>query len=159
MLVEELLACLEKTPAILKDLVESVPKTPSWRLKERLVEGKWSIHEHACHIVSAQPMLTERAMRFIEEEHPSFKSFIPGKTTPPDELLNMDLDRKLAEFPGLRNKFIELVRSAPAEAWEKSAGHEEYSEYTFYIMLRHILTHDHLHMYRMEELWLTRDKK
>jgi hypothetical protein len=42
---------------------------------------------------------------------------------------------------------------------EKSAGHEECSEYTLYIMLRHTLTHDHVHIYRMEELWLTQDKK
>lgn len=159
MLVEEMLTCLEKTPAILKELVGSVPKTPSWRLKERQVEGKWSIHEHACHIVNSHHLMAERVKSFIENDAPSFKSYIPGKTTPPDELLNMDLDQKMAEFPGLRSKFIDLVRSAPAEAWEKSAEHEEYSEYTLYIMLRHLLMHDHVHMYRMEELWLTRDKK
>ena len=159
MLIEEMLASLEKTPAILKELVDAVPKKPSWRMKERQVEGKWSIHEHACHIVTVQPMLTERVVKFIEEENPKFEPYIPGKTTPPDELLNMDLDQKMAEFPALRKEFIDLVRSAPAEAWEKNGEHGAFSEYTLYISLRHTLLHDHVHMYRMEELWLTRDKK
>jgi len=65
----------------------------------------------------------------------------------------------MAEFPNLRKEFIDLVRSAPAEAWEKSGEHGAFSEYTLYINLRHTLLHDHVHMYRMEELWLTRDKK
>ena len=44
------------------------------------------------------------------------------------------------------------------EHWTRKAKHKEYIEYTPYIMLRHILMHDHFHMYRIEELWLTTDE-
>lgn len=38
----------------------------------------------------------------------------------------------------------------------RSARHPEYTLYTPYVMLRHMMMHDYLHMYRIEELWLTR---
>ena len=47
---------------------------------------------------------------------------------------------------------------ADAGTWQKTATHPEYAQYSFYILVRHILMHDHWHMYRMEELWLTRDE-
>jgi len=159
MLVDELLSCLEKTPVILKEMVDSIPREPSWRLTERRIEGKWSIHEHACHIVKVQPMLTARAKKFIEEDAPEFEPYFPGKSTSPDELLKMDLAENLAKFPELRKEFIDVIRSAPADAWKKKAEHPQYLEYTLYIMLRHVLLHDNVHMYRMEELWLDRQMK
>lgn len=33
----------------------------------------------------------------------------------------------------------------------------EYALYSLFILARHILMHDHGHIYRMEERWLTRD--
>ena len=47
--------------------------------------------------------------------------------------------------------------ATPAD-WEKTATHPEYEQYSLIILARHILMHDHWHMYRMEELWLTRDE-
>ena len=159
MIVDELLSCLEKTPVILREMIDSIPREPLWRLTERRIEGKWSIHEHACHIVKVQPMLTDRARKFIEEEAPKFVPYFPGKSTPPDELLKMNLAETLEKFSALRKEFIDVIRSAPAETWKKKAVHPEYLEYTLLIMVRHVLLHDHVHMYRMEELWLTREMK
>ena len=51
-----------------------------------------------------------------------------------------------------------LIRSADKSIWIKEAEHPEYHIYTPYIMLRHRLMHDHFHMYRIEELWLTNEE-
>jgi len=43
------------------------------------------------------------------------------------------------------------------EASVKETSRPEYENYSLFILVRHILMHNHWHMYRMEELWLTRD--
>jgi len=155
MMQETILELLDKTPALLRDMLQAIPAE---KLKQRRIPGKWSIHEHACHIAYVQPMLAGRIRTFIAEEKPVFTSYIPGDTTPPDELLNLDLEETLAGFPRARREFTELCRSQGAGFWERVAEHEEYELYTPYILIRHILMHDHTHMYRMEELWLTLDE-
>jgi len=154
MVIDEILSVLEKAPVLLKDLIDSIP---SDMLKIRRVEGKWCIHENACHIVNGQPMLTDRLKRFISEDAPVFKPYIPGTTTPPDELMHMDLKKMLAAFPRLRSEFVELYRNLTPVEWYKRAGHPQYTDYNPYIMARHVMLHDQTHMYRIEELWLQRE--
>jgi hypothetical protein len=43
------------------------------------------------------------------------------------------------------------------EDWQRTAEHEEYSHYSVRIMFRHLLTHEMLHAYRIEELLLKKD--
>jgi hypothetical protein len=50
-----------------------------------------------------------------------------------------------------------MLKRLKPEGWKNRARHPEYDEYTPYIMARHVLLHDNLHMYRMEELWMARD--
>ena len=53
-------------------------------------------------------------------------------------------------------RLLDLIREAPPDLWDKNATHPEYGIYTPEIMIRHIMIHDYLHMYRIEELWLTK---
>ena len=45
-----------------------------------------------------------------------------------------------------------FLEAADAGTWEKMATHPEYESYSLYILTRHLLMHDHWHMYRMAEL-------
>lgn len=154
MVTDEILATLEKAPVLLKDLIDSIPRE---MLKQHRIKGKWCIHEHACHIVNAQPLQTGRLKRFINEDAPVFEKYIPGTTTPPDELMNMDLEKSLAAFPRLRSEFVELYRSLTPVEWHKRAEHPQYTDYNPCIMARHSMLHDQTHMYRIEELWLQKE--
>ena len=152
--IEELLHGLEKSPGLLESLLLGIPGPLR---RKRRIKGKWSIHEHACHIVDVQPMLIRRFEQFKNEENPVFQPYLPGQTVPADHLLEMDLEEKLSAFPGLRQELIHLVRGFSRAEWEKNGIHEEYERYTPRILLRHVLMHDFFHMYRIEELRLTRD--
>ena len=152
--IEEILVCLEKSPLLLKNLVASIPRE---LLKKNRIPGKWNIHEHACHLVGVQPMFIERFRMFKQHQEPVFEVYIPGKTVQED-LMSMDLDDSLGRFEGYRDELIRQVKSMDKDLWQRHGRHDEYIEYTPYIMLRHILSHDHVHMYRIEELWLTRDE-
>lgn len=145
---------LEASPVLLRNLLASVPPA---RMKQRRIAGKWSIHEHACHLATIHPMLIGRLERFRNEASPEIKPFLPGDTDPDDDLIHRDLAASLDEFESGRRDLIAAGRLLSPEILRRKARHPEYDEYTPYILLRHVLMHDHLHMYRIEELALTTD--
>lgn len=103
-------------------------------------------------------MLTKRIERFMNEDNPEFVPFIPGEDkAESDTPLRMSIESALELFSCNRASQLQLLESADDIAWKKRATHPEYEEYSLYILTRHVLMHDHWHMYRMEELWLTRN--
>lgn len=155
-----LLEALETSPVILSELLRSIPDQ---LLTARRGGGFWSIEEHAIHLAQVQPMLLDRLNRFIKEKQPEFTPFIPeneisDKEVNPNSTNEIDLDTALHAFGSLRRKQLDLLNTIAPHIWEKKAIHPEYTQYSFYILVRHILMHDHWHMYRIEELWLTRDE-
>lgn len=153
--VAGVLQSLEKAPAILKGMIDAIPKDLR---KRNRAPGKWSIHSHACHIVAVQPILLARVNRFLKEEAPEFKPYIPQNEMGEAMLLDMDLDDTVALFPEYREELFERLKKSTPEFFSKKAVHHEYTDFSPFIMLRHIMMHDYLHMYRIEELWLTRDE-
>ena len=152
--IDQLISGLEQSPVVLEELIRQIPLE---MLKEKRIKNKWSIHENACHIAEVQPMILERLKSFRDEEKPDLKSYLPGKTVPDDNLMDMDLDTKIHEFMSVRKEQLDIFKTMDEVALQKDALHEEYVKYTPYIMMRHILIHDYFHMYRIEELWLTKD--
>lgn len=152
--IQDIIACMEKSPRILADLIEQI--SPKRRL-ERRIPGKWSIHEHAVHLADVQPMLLDRFKTFRDVDKPVFEPFVPGKTEPHQNLLERDLEQSISDFRQLRAEMISLVSHFGEGFWAKTAKHPEYEKYSAQILLRHILMHDHFHMYRIEMLWLTAD--
>jgi integrase len=83
---------------------------------------------------------------------------IPGKDEEEaDTPARMDLSEALGNFFRIRNMQVALLEKAHESVWQNKGEHPEYDQYSLYILIRHILMHDHWHMYRMEELWLTKD--
>jgi DinB superfamily len=151
-----LLQALAATPHLLEDMIRQVPST---RLKAHRIQGQWCIHAQAVHIIQVQPMLLGRLNRFLSEGHPVFTPYIPDRDSedPEAALLRQDLHGVLRAFHGHRQDLIAFAAQAPAGFWDRKAKHPEYDEYTPTILLRHMLMHEHLHMYRIETLWLTSD--
>jgi hypothetical protein len=146
---------LRRIPDILSEFVKTIPED---RLDLRRGEGFWTIAEHVGHLAHVQPMLLERFQRFVHEDHPVFVPYIPGTgKDEPQYPPRMELPAALAQFSDYRNQQLALLESADEATWQKMATHPEYDLYSFYILARHVLMHDYWHMYRMEELWLTKD--
>lgn len=152
--IKKILNGLERSPALLRDLMAAVPAA---RLKEHRIAGKWCIHEHAVHLAQVQVMINKRLDRFMTEKKPEFAAYVPGKSTPPDELMKLDLKESLKKFAVLRKQFVGMLRQLKKKEWHKKATHPEFDNYTPYLMARHLLLHDNVHMYRIEELWLMRE--
>ncbi|MEQ9425015.1 MAG: DinB family protein [Cyclobacteriaceae bacterium] len=126
------------------------------RLKTRRKADKWSIHENACHLAQAEIMINARFLKFKSEPAPIFEPYLPGNTIDDNELIRLDLYEQLNAFKKLREDTKEILSGFDASTWQREGSHPQYHTYNPRILLRHTLMHDHFHMYRIEELWLTK---
>jgi uncharacterized damage-inducible protein DinB len=150
--IQELLTGLKNTPAILRAFVATIPAE---RLDRRRGDADfWTIAEHVSHLAQVQPMMLERFERFVEEGNPAFVPYIPVEDDKPETI---EMASALDQFAKVRQAQLALLASQEAAAWKKIGTHPEYEQYSLFILVRHLLMHDFWHMYRMEELWLTRD--
>ncbi len=152
--IPDLLDGLGRSGSILSEFVKTIPAD---KMNLHRGEGFWTIAEHVSHLAQVQPMLLERLQRFMDEDRPEFVPYIPGDEEAEDRPAQMKLNVALESFAHHREKQLKLLVNVEDTDWQKTATHPEYELYSLYILVRHILMHDHWHMYRMEELWLARD--
>ena len=148
------IAALANAPAVIVPLVREVPAAV---LKRRPAPGRWSAHEHACHLADVHALFFGRLEQFLSEERRRVEPFDPGTQRPDGELLGVDLDDALARFTRDRRRLVARLRELPPALWPREADHAEYAHYTLLVMFRHLALHDFLHAYRVEELLLKRD--
>ncbi len=147
---------LSLSPKILRELVEAIPGPELIAVRR---PGFWSIQDHVIHLADSQAKLYARLVRFRDEEHPEFMPNLPDPSAPPSPKPEIaDAASALTEFAARREKMLARIEAYPLAVWRKTGAHPEYTLYTAFGLLRHILMHDHWHMYRIEELWLTRDE-
>jgi len=149
-----IVASLERAPAILVPLVREVPEAI---LKRRPRPGKWSAHEHACHLVAVHPRMLARLDLMLADPSPRIKPYLPHLDEEDGALLKVDLDEAMERFSQDRRRLIERLNTLSEEEWQRTAEHGEYTHYSVFIMFRHLAMHDMFHAYRIEELLLKND--
>ena len=150
----KLIASLEAAPEIIIGLVREVPPE---NLKRRPAPGKWSAHEHACHISSGHLAFLARLDLMLSDPHPQIESIEPSPDEEAGSLLNIDLDEALGQYVRERALVVKRLKELSADDWQRTAEHEAFSHYSVYIMFRHMLMHEMLHAYRIDELMLKKD--
>ena len=148
------IAALERAPTIIVPLVSEVPLEI---LKRRPKPGKWSAHEHACHLAVVHPLFFGRLDLMLAHRHPRITPYLPDQDEAEDHLLKLDLDQEMERFVADRKHLVERIEALRPEDWARTAEHPEYSHYSVFIMFRHLTLHDLFHAYRIEELLLKRD--
>lgn len=151
---DQVVTALERAPDIVIPLVRQAHAAI---VKRRPPSGKWSIHEHACHLAAVHPLFFQRLELMLSADNPPIKSYDPGRDDPEDALLRIDLDEALTRFQRDRGGLVERLRQLRAEEWTRTAQHEEYNSYSIFTMFRHLALHDFFHAYRIEELLLRKD--
>jgi DinB superfamily len=153
---QKLIASLEAAPSIIIGLIREVPLE---NLKRRPAPNKWSAHEHACHLSNgdASAAFLARLELMLSDPFPKIKSIEPSPDEEAGSLLNVDLDESLREYVRQRAIIVKRLKELSAEDWQRTAEHEAFSHYSVYIMFRHMLIHEMLHAYRIDELMLKKD--
>jgi hypothetical protein len=142
---------LARAPQIIVPLVRDVPPAI---LKRRPAPKRWSAHEHACHLAHVHALFFERLDTMLREPSAVIKPYQPGDQDSDDMLLAMDLDSSLERFVADRARLVARIRELTPAEWNRTATHPEYRTYSVFIMFRHVVLHDFLHGYRIEELLL-----
>ena|SRR5687767_13321044 len=145
---------LSRAPAVVVPLVREVPGSI---LKRRPAPGRWSAHEHACHLAHVHALFFDRLEHMLRHPAPVISPYLPGEQDADDLLLRMDLDESMARFVADRARLVERLAALTPAEWARTAEHAEYRAYSVFIMFRHLALHDFLHAYRIEELLLRRD--
>ena len=153
--IPDLMQGLESSPRILAQFVNSIPAV---KLHQRRGDGFWTVAQHVSHLAQVQPMLQERLLRFVDEERPSFIPYLPADGEAEERPPDLETTDAIDAFERCRREQIAVLGRADETDWQKTGSHPEYDRYSLYILVRHILMHDFWHMYRMEEIWLTRDQ-
>jgi uncharacterized damage-inducible protein DinB len=151
---EETIAALERAPGIVVPLVRQADAAI---VKRRPPSGKWSIHEHACHLAEVHSLFLQRLDLMLSEDRPTIKSYDPGRDDQPEGLLRVDLESALRRFEADRARLVGRLRHLQPDDWSRTANHDEYNSYSVFTMFRHLALHDFFHAYRIEELLLRKD--
>jgi hypothetical protein len=147
--IKSILDALNETPRLLRELINEIePKL----YKKKIIKGKWSIHEHATHIAVGDIYgFQKRLVEFKKQDKPTFNP-LSGDDFDEGFFIKLELKKTINDFFEVRQKTVELAKQIDANDWDKQAIHPEYKTYTPYIMLRHLLMHDHNHLYKIEDL-------
>lgn len=148
------IASLERAPEIILPLVAEVPESI---LRRRPRPGKWSAHEHACHLATIHPVMNARLDLMLYDPKPRIVPYFPSAEEEEGAMLRQDLGESLRRFTADRKALVARLKTLTTEDWQRTAEHDEYSHYSVFIMFRHLALHDLFHAYRIEELLLKRD--
>ena len=152
---QAVISSLENAPKIIVPLVREIPGE---YLQRRPKPGKWSAHEHACHLAEVHPLFFLRLDQMLSESRPRIRPYDPDRDmASQDALLQLDLDQALNQFESDRNRLVDKLKRLSEADWQRTADHPEYTHYSIFIMFRHLALHDLLHAYRIEELLFKRD--
>ena len=149
-----LISALETAPGVIIPLIREVP---TGILKRRPSPAKWSAYEHACHLSQTDAPFLARLELILSTPEPVIKTI---NNSPEDEagaMLEIDLDESLERYVRERAALVERLKKLSPEEWQKTAVHEAFDHYSVWIMFRHVLNHEMLHAYRIEELLLKND--
>tara|TARA_B110001452_G_scaffold252332_1_gene242119 strand:+ start:1032 stop:1511 length:480 start_codon:yes stop_codon:yes gene_type:complete len=147
--IETILNALSETPRLLKELITEID---SELYKEKIIKGKWSIHEHATHIAVGDNYGFQKRLNDFRQEKKQIFEPLSGDNFDKDFFIKLDLKKAINDFFEIRQRTIELAKEFNSNDWSKLAIHPEYKTYTPYIMLRHLLMHDHNHLYKIEDM-------
>ncbi len=145
---------LERAPEIILPLVREVPEAI---VKRRPRPGKWSAHEHACHLATIHPVMFARLNLMLSDPRAHIVPYFPSPEEEEGTSLKLNLDEEMQRFSRDRHKLVERLKTLSPADWERTAEHGEYTHYSVFIMFRHLAMHDMFHAYRIEELLLKND--
>ncbi len=151
---EALISALGLAPGVIIPLIREVP---TQILKRRPAPAKWSAYEHAVHLSQSDVAFRARLDLILSTPEPVIKTI---ENSPEDEagaMLDVNLDESLVRYVRERAALVTRLKQLSPDEWQKTAVHEAFDHYSVFIMFRHLLNHEMLHAYRIEELLLKND--
>ena len=149
-----LISALETAPGVIIPLIREVPPDI---LKRRPSPGTWSAYENAVHLSQSDVAFCARLDLILSTPEPFIEVIENSTEDEEGALLDVNLDESLDRYVRERAALVERLKRLSPDEWQKTAVHEAFDHYSVFIMFRHLLNHEMLHSYRIEELLLKKD--
>jgi hypothetical protein len=112
--IETILNALNQTPRILHELIHEIDDDLH---TEKIIPGKWSIHEHATHVAVGDLYdFQKRLVAFKNEVKPIFQPLSEANFDK-DFFLNLDLHKSVEGFYKIRQETIQNAKEFSSEDW------------------------------------------
>jgi uncharacterized damage-inducible protein DinB len=142
----------EPVPMIMAQLA----RTPDWleaalhglsaeQIRQRVdgVEGAWSLHEAAGHLLDTQHLIAQRVELFMTQAAPNLNAKAMWQAVESAKLSAAEI---AAEFRLSREAMLTQLRSAPADRWTNIGQHSEFGPVTLQQQCTYFAKHEQWHM-------------
>jgi uncharacterized damage-inducible protein DinB len=148
------ISTFENMPVIVEAFVSQIDAA---YLDVRRGPAVWTIREHIYHIADVQELLLRRITMIQKTPKPVIEPYFPEHENDLGHKFKSTLDA-LAEYKKIRQSQLVLLKECTSDDLNRNAEHREYTHYNIPLIIRHMIFHEYWHMYRIEELWLTKDE-
>ena len=138
-------------------IIPLIREVPPQILKRRPSPTKWSAYEHAIHLSQSDASFLARLDMILSTSEPFIEAIENSSEDEAGAMLERDLDESLDRYVRERAALVIRLKKLSPDEWQKTAEHEAFDHYSVWIMFRHLLNHEMLHAYRIEELLLKKD--
>jgi len=147
------LETLRSLPDVVEPWFRAIPEN---NLDRRRTAGAWTLREHLYHVAAVQAMLLDRMKRLRDEAHAVITPYFP-QNEPALADRYPSVDAAFVEYRTRRAEQMTLLSGLSPDDWSRPAEHPEYELYNLGLVVHHLIFHEYWHLYRTEELWLTKD--
>lgn len=149
------LVTFKNIPFVIENYLAQIPEES--RVIKRNADT-WTIKEHIFHLVGVQEMLIGRMNKIIQENDPKIEPYFPDKEKDTKKEKYRSINSALKDYKRFRKQETAIIKNLDNITLDKTADHKEYIKYTIRLMISHMIYHEYWHMYRIEEIWLTKDE-
>jgi hypothetical protein len=143
------------TAAKLKKLVHG--RTPK-QLRRQPEPGKWSIAEIVAHLADVEIVVSWRMRSIIGSDGITIQPFDQDAWAAAFQYSKRDPKQSIEVFRVLRENNFAMLKSLPAEAWDRHGMHMERGKETITHLTRMLAGHDMNHISQIEQI-ITKLKK
>lgn len=115
------------------------------------VPGQWSTRQVICHISDFEPVYADRMKRVIVEDDPPLRGGDPDAFAAKLAYDVRDIDEELQLIESVRRHVARILRTLPAEAFQRTGIHSADGPLTLETLLRRITGHIPHHVRFIEE--------
>jgi uncharacterized damage-inducible protein DinB len=145
---EQLIANYEVGSDLLRAAVVGMPRDD---LVARPIARKWSTLEVVCHVCDTEQFFADRIKRTLAMDRPLLLGADPDHYSEAVRYHDRDLDEELALVALTRHQVARILKLVPAEAWLRTAVHNEGGLVTLRQLVLHATRHLTHHVRFIEE--------
>ena len=139
----------QAAPAKLASLVKGKTRK---QLTRRPAPGKWSVAEIMAHLADAEIAISWRIRQILAKNAIPIQAYDQDAWADTFQYAKRDPRQSLANFRGLREANLALLKSVPRKLWENYGVHEERGNETIAHIVRMVSGHDINHLRQIEAI-------